>query len=87
LSNGVQGARSSKRHNHGTWHLYEELRYLDGVRHTPLTDVIQNHQPDLILLPSAVQFDSQKHGYRLRKKFDLQNPYTLYDRPAAGHDP
>jgi len=62
----------------------EELRYLDGDRHTPLADVIQRHRPDLILLPSAVQFDSLKQGYRLLKKFDLQNPYTLYDRSADG---
>lgn len=64
----------------------EGLRYLDGTRHTPLTTVIEGHQPDLILLPSAVHFDSQKHGYRLRKKFNLENPYTLYDRSAAGLD-
>jgi len=63
------------------------LRYLDGTRHTPLTDVIQRHRPDLILLPTAVEFDSLNHGYRMLKKFDLKNPYTLYQRSVPGPGP
>jgi hypothetical protein len=63
------------------------LRYLDGTRHTPLTDVIESHRPDLILLPSAVQFDFLNHGYRLLKKFDMENPYTLFDRSDSGLKP
>ena len=63
------------------------LRYHDTTRHTPIEDVLDHHEPELVLLPSAVSFDWPAHGYTTRQSFELEHPYVLYERHPGRSEP
>jgi len=58
------------------------LYYYDSSNHTPMTEVLRRHQPDLILIPEGEARDLESTDYQVIKTFHDPNAYLLYQRPG-----
>ena len=58
------------------------LYYYDSSNHTPMAEVLQKHQPDLILIPEGEAHDLETTAYQVIKMFHNPDPYLLYQRPG-----